>query len=139
MPRSTSSWLYPLPPGVSEEAAAALALVGITAHLGLVRDARVRSGETLFVNGGSGGVGSTVVQMAKALGARVVTTAGSEEGLALCRRLGADLAIDYKREDVAAAGQRVCPAGGRTCGGKRCANRISIRRFRCWPSVAGWC
>lgn len=61
-------WLYPLPSGVSEEAAAALALVGITAHLGLVRDARVRSGETLFINGGSGGVGSTVVQMAKALG-----------------------------------------------------------------------
>ena len=69
-------WLYPLPVGVNEEQAAAVSLVGITARLGLVRDARLRTGETLFVNGGSGGVGSMVVQMAKALGARVVTTAG---------------------------------------------------------------
>src|SRR5204862_2202083 len=59
-------WLYPTPQGVSDEQAAAAALVGITAHLGLFRDAKLREGETLFVNGGSGGVGSTVVQMAKA-------------------------------------------------------------------------
>src|SRR3954469_25413593 len=64
-------WLYPTPAGVSDEAAVALSLVGITAQLGIVRDARLKSGETLFVNGGSGGVGSTVVQMAKAIGARV--------------------------------------------------------------------
>ncbi|HEY1785466.1 MAG TPA: NADPH:quinone reductase, partial [Pirellulales bacterium] len=104
-------WLYPLSPDVSEESAAALALVGITAHLGLVRDARLQPGETLFVNGGSGGVGSTVVQMAKALGARVVTTAGSEEGLAQCRRLGADLAIDYKQEDVPRRVKEFAPQG----------------------------
>ena len=50
-------WLYATPDGVSDEAAAACALVGITAHLGLVRDAKLKSGETLFVNGGTGGVG----------------------------------------------------------------------------------
>jgi NADPH2:quinone reductase len=104
-------WLYGLPNGVSEEAAAALALVGITAHLGLVRDARLQRGETLLVNGGSGGVGSTLVQMAKALGGRVIATAGSEEGLALCRRLGADLAIDYKRADVAERVRQFAPEG----------------------------
>ena len=104
-------WLYGLPPGVSEESAAAVALVGITAHLGLVRDARLQRGETLFINGGSGGVGSMVVQMAKALGARVVTTAGSEEGLALCRSLGADLAIHYKQEDVARRVSEFAPQG----------------------------
>jgi NADPH:quinone reductase len=104
-------WLYPLPSGVSAEAAAAMALVGITAHLGLVRDAHLKNGETLFVNGGSGGVGSTVVQMAKALGARVITTAGSEEGLEICRRLGADLAINYRSDDVAARVREFAPSG----------------------------
>jgi NADPH2:quinone reductase len=94
------SWLYPIPDKVNEEQAAASALVGITAHLGLVQHARLKAGETLFVNGGSGGVGSTVVQMAKAIGARVITTAGSDEKVALCQRLGADLAINYKTEDV---------------------------------------
>ncbi len=104
-------WLYPTPDGVSSETAAALALVGITAHLGLVRDAQLKAGETLFVNGGSGGVGSVVVQMAKALGARVVTTAGSVEKLNLCRELGAELAINYKSENVDARIQEFAPQG----------------------------
>jgi NADPH2:quinone reductase len=104
-------WLYPTPQGVSDEAAAACALVGITAHLGLVRDARLQAGEILFVNGGTGGVGSMVVQMAKALGARVITTAGSDEKVAACRELGADAAINYKTEDVAARVQAIAPSG----------------------------
>jgi NADPH2:quinone reductase len=70
-------WLYRTPDGVSHEQAAAVALVGITAHLGAVRTAGLRKGETIFVNGGSGGVGSMVVQMARAIGARVIATAGS--------------------------------------------------------------
>ncbi|HTG45162.1 MAG TPA: NADPH:quinone reductase, partial [Verrucomicrobiae bacterium] len=93
-------WLYPLPPSIKEEDAAAISLVGITAYLGLVQHAHVKPGEILFVNGGTGGVGSSVVQMAKALGARVVTTAGTPEKLELCRKLGADLAINYKTEKV---------------------------------------
>jgi NADPH2:quinone reductase len=93
-------WLYPIPDKVDFEQAAAIALVGITAHLGLVPRAKLRPGETLFVNGGTGGVGSTVVQMAKAIGAKVITTAGSHEKVALARALGADLAINYKTEDV---------------------------------------
>jgi len=78
-------------------------LVSITAYLGLVRDARLKAGEVLFVNGGSGGVGSAVVQMAKALGARVIATAGSAEKAARVRKLGADVAINYKTENVDAA------------------------------------
>ena len=104
-------WLYPTPESVTDEAAAACALVGITAHLGLVRDAQLQAGETLFVNGGTGGVGSMVVQMAKALGARVITTAGSEEKLAAARELGADLAINYKTEDVPAGVKEFAPEG----------------------------
>jgi NADPH2:quinone reductase len=106
-----AQWLYPTPPEVSSEAATALALVGITAHLGLMRDAQLKAGETLFVNGGSGGVGSMVVQMAKAIGARVITTAGSPEKLNLCRELGADLAIDYKDADVDAQIKEFAPQG----------------------------
>ena len=95
-------FLYPTPPGVKDEDAAAIALVGITAHLGLFLSAKLKAGETAFVNGGTGGVGSTVVQMAKAVGARVVSTAGSDVKAKQATALGADLAINYKSEDVAA-------------------------------------
>lgn len=105
------TWLYPTPDGVSDQQAAAGALVGITSHLGLVRCAKLATGEILFVNGGTGGVGSTVVQMAKAIGARVITTAGSQEKVEACRALGADLAINYKTEDVDAAVRQFAPAG----------------------------
>jgi NADPH2:quinone reductase len=104
-------WLYPIPEKVNFEQAAAIALVGITAHLGLVQHARLKAGETLFVNGGSGGVGSTVVQMAKAIGAKVITTAGSDEKVALCRSLGADWAINYKSDDVDARIKEHAPGG----------------------------
>ncbi|HEV3257180.1 MAG TPA: NADPH:quinone reductase [Gemmataceae bacterium] len=96
-------YAYPTPPGVSDKEAAAAALVGITAHLGLFRCAGLKAGETVFVNGGTGGVGSMVVQMAKAVGARAVTTVGSPEKARLCRDRGADCVINYKSEDVAAA------------------------------------
>jgi NADPH2:quinone reductase len=95
-------WLYPTPPAVSDAQAAAGALVGITAHLGLFRDARLQAGETVFVNGGTGGVGSMVVQMAKAIGAHVITTVGSAEKAELCRRRGADCVLNYKTDDVPA-------------------------------------
>ncbi|HXT60922.1 MAG TPA: NADPH:quinone reductase [Pirellulales bacterium] len=105
------AWLYPTPDGVSDQQAAAGALVGITAHLGLVRFAKLAAGETLFVNGGSGGVGSTVVQMAKAIGARAVTTAGSNEKVEVCRALGADMALNYRTDDVDAAIRHFVPGG----------------------------
>ncbi len=72
---------------------------------------KLAAGEILFVNGGSGGVGSTVVQMAKAVGARAITTAGSAEKVEVCRSLGADLAINYKTEDVDAAIRKFAPGG----------------------------
>ncbi len=96
-------WLYPTPAGVPDQDAAALALVGITAHLGLFQRAGLKAGETAFVNGGTGGVGSMVVQMAKASGAKVVATVGSAEKADLCRQWGADRVVNYKTEDVASA------------------------------------
>jgi NADPH2:quinone reductase len=93
-------WLYPTPAGVSDSDAAAAALVGITAHLGLVHRAHLQAGETVFVNGGTGGVGSMVVQMAKAVGAKVITTVGSPEKAAICKGWGADLVLNYKTDDL---------------------------------------
>ncbi len=104
-------WLYPTPENVSDEEAAAVALVGITAHLGLFLHARLRAGETVFVHGGTGGVGSMVVQMAKIAGARVITTGGTEEKVRRCRKLGADLAINYKTQDEAEHIRRFAPEG----------------------------
>ena len=93
-------WLYPIPAGVSSESAAAGALVGITAHLGLFLHGGLKAGEVVFVNGGTGGVGSAVVQLAKAAGATVITTAGSTEKAAECQRLGAAHVIAYRTEDI---------------------------------------
>jgi NADPH2:quinone reductase len=104
-------WLYPTPDSVPDEEVAALALVSITACLGLRRDAKLQAGETLFVNGGTGGVGSMVVQEAKAIGARVVTTAGSDDKVQKCLELGADLAINYKTHDVVAEVKKFAPDG----------------------------
>jgi NADPH:quinone reductase len=95
-------FLYPSPAGVKDEDLAAVALVGITAHLGLFECAKLQPGEFAFVNGGTGGVGSTVVQMAKAVGAKIATTVGSDDKVKQAQALGADLAINYKTDDVAA-------------------------------------
>lgn len=104
-------WLYPIPDDVSERDAAAIALVGITAHLGLFREGWLQANETVFVHGGSGGVGSCVVQMAKAVEARVLATAGSDEKAELCRSLGADRVVNYKNHDLDAAIRDFAPSG----------------------------
>ncbi len=95
-------WLYPTPEGVDDKTAAAVALVGITSHLGLFRDARLQAGEIVYVNGGTGGVGSMVVQMAKAVGARVIATVGSADKAKLCQQWGADCVLNYKTDDIPA-------------------------------------
>ena len=104
-------WLYPTPDSVSDRDAAAAALVSITAHLGLVTHAALRPGEVLLVNGASGGVGSAVVQVARALGARVIGTAGTEEKRARTKRLGAEQVFDYRRDDLVEAARASAPEG----------------------------
>jgi NADPH:quinone reductase len=105
------AWLYPTPALLPDTDAAAMALVGITAHLGLFQFGQLKAGEIVYVPGGSGGVGSMVVQMAKAAGARVATAAGSPEKLDLCRRLGADLALNYKSDDIPGRLREFSPEG----------------------------
>ncbi len=86
------------PRALSHEQAAAVPLAGGTAWEAVVRRLRVRPGETLLIHGGAGGVGSFAVQIAKAAGARVLARAGAANQHTL-RGLGADVAIDYARDD----------------------------------------
>lgn len=104
-------WLYASPDGVSDEALAATALVGITAHLGLFRRAGLTPGETVLVSGGAGGVGSVVVQMAKAAGARVIATAGSDERCEAARAFGADTVVNYRSENADERIRAAAPGG----------------------------
>ena len=93
---------YPLPDSVDYETAAACALTGITAHLGLFHRTELKSGEMVFVNGGAGGVGSMVVRMSKIVGAKVICTVGSDANAEVARSLGADKIINYKIDDITA-------------------------------------
>ncbi|KAH7397373.1 chaperonin 10-like protein [Pyrenochaeta sp. MPI-SDFR-AT-0127] len=86
-----------LPEGVNVENAAGVAIVGLTEHEALVP--HVKSGDKVFINGGSGGTGIHGIQIAKALGCYVTTTC-STQNVELCKKMGADEVIDYKKGDV---------------------------------------
>ncbi|ACQ78661.1 NAD(P)H quinone oxidoreductase, PIG3 family [Beutenbergia cavernae DSM 12333] len=92
--------VLPAPDGVSLVDAAGLPETVCTVWSMMVRAARLRAGETVLVHGGSGGIGTTAILVAKALGARVITTAGGPDRTARCRDLGADVAIDHRPGDV---------------------------------------
>jgi len=85
-----------MPDGMSFEAAAGLPIVYPTSYAALVNRAQLRRGETLLVHAAAGGVGIAAVQIGKALGARVIATAGGADKLEVARRAGADVAIDYR-------------------------------------------
>ena len=91
--------LMPVPDGVDLVTAGALPEVVCTVWSNVFMVAGLQRGERLLVHGGAGGIGTVAIQLAAALGAQVFTTAGTEEKRALCRELGADVAIDYREED----------------------------------------
>jgi putative PIG3 family NAD(P)H quinone oxidoreductase len=92
----------PIPEGLSVAEAAAVPETFFTVWHNVFERGGLKPGETLLVHGGTSGIGTVAIQLAKAFGARVVTTAGSAEKCDACRRLGADLAINYKEEDFVA-------------------------------------
>ncbi|MFE4961448.1 NAD(P)H-quinone oxidoreductase [Streptomyces sp. NPDC056660] len=96
--------LLPVPKGVGLVEAAALPEAAATVWSNIVMTAGLKEGETLLVHGGAGGVGTMAIQIAKALGARVVTTVGSPEKAARARELGADATIDHREQDFAEHG-----------------------------------
>ncbi len=89
----------PLPAGLSMEEAAALPETFFTVWTNVFDRAMLKPGERFLVHGGSSGIGTTAIQMAKVLGSKVFTTAGSAEKCAVCRRLGADVAVNYTEQD----------------------------------------
>ncbi|MGO9399460.1 MAG: NAD(P)H-quinone oxidoreductase [Xanthobacteraceae bacterium] len=93
----------PIPPGLSPIEAAAIPETFFTVWYNMFERGRLAAGEAALIHGGSSGIGTTAIQLAKVFGARVVTTAGSPEKCAACIKLGADVAINYKTEDFVAA------------------------------------
>jgi NADPH2:quinone reductase len=103
--------IAPIPQGLSTEAAGVLGADGVTALTGLDDELHVSAAQTLMIYGASGGIGHIAVQLAKRMGARVLAVASGPDGVELVRRLGADAAVDGKRDDVARAARDLAPNG----------------------------
>ena len=101
----------PVPQGLSDVEAASLPETFFTVWSNVFDRGRLQAGESLLIQGGSSGIGVTAIQMAKAMGAQVLVTAGSDEKCAACLALGADHAINYKTHDFQAEVKRL--TGGR--------------------------
>ncbi|MGB6802875.1 MAG: quinone oxidoreductase, partial [Candidatus Sulfotelmatobacter sp.] len=109
---SPEELLVPVPAAISDEQAAAAMVHGLTAHY-LVNDAhKLKSGETALVHAAAGGVGLLLVQMARAIGARVIGTVSSEEKAQLAREAGADEVIVFTRQDFEAEVKRLTGGKG---------------------------
>ncbi|MES2978091.1 MAG: NAD(P)H-quinone oxidoreductase [Pseudomonadota bacterium] len=102
----------PVPAGLSDVEAASLPETFFTVWSNVFDRARLKAGETLLIQGGTSGIGVTAIQMAKALGATVFATAGSDEKCAACIALGADSAINYKTADFAVEAKRLTDGKG---------------------------
>lgn len=102
----------PVPPGLSDVEAASLPETFFTVWSNVFERAGLQQGETLLIQGGSSGIGVTAIQIAKAMGATVLVTAGSDEKCAACLALGADHAINYKTSDFAAEAKRLTNGQG---------------------------
>ncbi|RMB85536.1 NAD(P)H-quinone oxidoreductase [Streptomyces shenzhenensis] len=104
--------LLPVPEGVDLKQAAALPEVVCTVWSNVFMISHLRPGETLLVHGGSSGIGTMAIQLAKAVGAKVAVTAGSKEKLERCAELGADILINYREQDFVAELDRATGGAG---------------------------
>jgi NADPH:quinone reductase len=100
---ASDSALFPVPDAMSDEDAAALLVIYQTSYFALVHRAQMQPGEVLLVHGGAGGVGTSAIQLGKAMGATVIATAGGAAKLDVCRKAGADHTIDYRTDDFVTA------------------------------------
>lgn len=107
----TAENVAPKPKILDLEQAGAIPVTGLTALQGIDDVLHLKKDETIVIHGASGGVGTLAVQFAKLRGARVLATAAGQDGVGLVRRLGADEAVDGKREDIAAVARRFAPEG----------------------------
>jgi NADPH2:quinone reductase len=90
----------PMPPGMDFDTAAAITLTYGTSHHAVVDRAQLKAGETMLVLGAAGGVGLAAIEIGKALGAKVIAAASSDEKLEICRQHGADATINYSTADL---------------------------------------
>jgi NADPH2:quinone reductase len=102
----------PVPQGWSDVEAASLPETAFTVWQNVFEIARLQPGETLLVQGGSSGIGVTAIQFAKALGSKVLVTAGTDDKCAACVALGADAAINYRTQDFVAEAKRLTDGRG---------------------------
>ena len=107
-----AAWCLPIPQGWTLEQAAGLPETFFTVWNNVFDRAHLAAGEWFLVHGGTSGIGLTAIQLAKAFGANVITTAGSPEKTAFCIKIGADYAIDYKTHDFAEEVKRITDKRG---------------------------
>ena len=106
------AWCLPLPGGVTLRDAAGLPETHFTVWNNVFDRGRLAAGEWLLVHGGTSGIGLTAIQLAKHMGATVIATAGSPEKVEFCRSVGADHAIDYRKQDFAEEVARITDKRG---------------------------
>ncbi|MEH6550892.1 MAG: NAD(P)H-quinone oxidoreductase [Pseudomonadales bacterium] len=109
---ASAALCLPVPKGLSLQQAAALPETFFTVWSNLFDRAQLKAGETLLVHGGSGGIGTTAIQLASALGVRVFATAGGPEKCADCEAMGASSAINYKQQDFVDAVRKLTDGRG---------------------------
>ncbi len=105
----------PVPDGMTDAEGAAFLIPFHTAYIGLVTRGKLEAGETLLVLGGAGGTGTAAIQVAKALGARVIATVAGQEKIEYCESLGADVVIDRKQHDISEAVMEATDGKGAQC------------------------
>ena len=134
----------PLPPGFPAVDAAAFIMIYATSHHALVDRAQLKAGETVLVLGAAGGVGTAAIQIAKALGARVIAAASSDEKCALCTSIGADATINYSKENLRDAIKTLTDGKGPDViydpvGGRLCRTGFPLHRLAGAVSGGGLC
>lgn len=105
----------PVPDAMTDAEGAAFLIPFHTAYIGLVTRGKLEAGETLLVLGGAGGTGSAAIQVAKALGARVIATVGSPDKIDYCRGLGADVVIDRRQDEISEVVMAATDGKGANC------------------------
>jgi len=103
--------VYPAPEHVDDVALVAVLQSAATACLGLIRAAMLKASEIIFVNGGAGSVGSAIIQLATARGARVIAATNGSEKMEWCKSLGAELVLDYHKDNYAEKIKGIAPQG----------------------------
>ena len=128
----------PVPQGLTDVEAASLPETFFTVWSNVFDRVKLQAGETLLVQGGSSGIGVTAIQMAKALGAKVIATAGSDAKCEACLKLGADHAINYKTQDFAEEAKKLTGGDRRQRDPGHGRRRLrGARSASAWPRTAG--